>query len=393
MFFRCFFGTFVVMSSLYQILKKDSEQQGGADASLLGGASSSSVQKKRAKPSSTKKLQLAPGRSQDTLIATNEAPQKEGKLRVAPGRFVLAGSSAHLSTGTSPSPAVHLGGTGGGIGGMDSIDRNHWFGREEEPERDNTTSVASPDQDSLQEQASRPDEQPTSEEAFDATLAPDPEDARRNQIVEDAVEPLDVRVFRGMSRKRLILAIAVIALIAAGVGVALGIVLGKDDPQAVFETPSPTVTPSSAPTLAPTEVPTSDQFTHVSSLVESLFGYSLTDSQSPQFRAAQWMATTDEHVDYTTVTDARFAQRYALAVFYYATGGDTDWITSALFLTPTLHECDWNEKAGEGSDSVTRTVGIADCSFDNDGERFVRDIEFCKSSAIFKFFGCCQYHL
>lgn len=71
----------------------------------------------------------------------------------------------------------------------------------------------------------------------------------------------------------------------------------------------------------------------------------LQNEDSPQYRAARFLA--DESPVSLTIPaegedSSRFLQRYALAVFYYATGGD-DWENSWNFLS-NENECDWKER-------------------------------------------------
>jgi hypothetical protein len=50
----------------------------------------------------------------------------------------------------------------------------------------------------------------------------------------------------------------------------------------------------------------------------------LPDPSSPQYRAAQWLADADPFVREQGLrpSDAKFIQRYAVAVLYYSLGGD-----------------------------------------------------------------------
>jgi len=64
----------------------------------------------------------------------------------------------------------------------------------------------------------------------------------------------------------------------------------------------------------------------------------LTDSKSPQFQAAQWMADIDMHKVPLDVAPF-FKQRYALVLLWFATAGE-DWHRSVNFLTD-VHECEW----------------------------------------------------
>jgi len=66
-------------------------------------------------------------------------------------------------------------------------------------------------------------------------------------------------------------------------------------------------------------------------------GMSLQDPASPQSAALQWLRRPINE----GFSDARMLQRYALAVLYFATGGDTgNWITTSLWLTGS-NECLW----------------------------------------------------
>lgn len=69
-----------------------------------------------------------------------------------------------------------------------------------------------------------------------------------------------------------------------------------------------------------------------------------TVSDSPAFRAIDWMASVD--------TLPPTQQRYALVVLYYATGGE-EWWNQYGFLNATSHECsNWNGVSPlDGSDN------------------------------------------
>jgi len=63
----------------------------------------------------------------------------------------------------------------------------------------------------------------------------------------------------------------------------------------------------------------------------------LADTSSPQYQAFRWISRYDE---FGANTDSyNLVQRYALATFYYATGG-YDWSYDYNFLNET-HECNW----------------------------------------------------
>lgn len=76
---------------------------------------------------------------------------------------------------------------------------------------------------------------------------------------------------------------------------------------------------------------------------------------SPQYRASKWIA--DEDVLHLPIDYPTFVERYALAVFYFATGGP-NWPLHLGFLTERS-TCDWFH-IGFGADDKPRHVG-ANC--------------------------------
>jgi Leucine rich repeat/Leucine Rich Repeat len=78
--------------------------------------------------------------------------------------------------------------------------------------------------------------------------------------------------------------------------------------------------------------------------------FALGDPNSPQHRARQWMIDVDQLTDVIIQEGLnRIHQRYALATFYFATGGgDQLWNRTVLagekafnFINPTTSECEW----------------------------------------------------
>jgi hypothetical protein len=111
----------------------------------------------------------------------------------------------------------------------------------------------------------------------------------------------------------------------------------------------------------------------VAQAVESYFGTTLDDTTSPQYRAAQWIAEEDQLTTLPLDDLSGFAERYTMAVFYYATGGDSSWIRKANFLSPTLDTCSWFEdNPGSPGQTLLGIWGV-ECIL---GE--VAGIEFCK---------------
>ncbi|CAB9504613.1 LRR receptor-like serine threonine-protein kinase [Seminavis robusta] len=78
----------------------------------------------------------------------------------------------------------------------------------------------------------------------------------------------------------------------------------------------------------------------VMSLLPNFTVSELHYGQSPQKRAFKWII---EDPLFDNYTDHRILQRYALATFYYATGGGTKsyWYNEDHWLSYDHHECDW----------------------------------------------------
>jgi hypothetical protein len=106
---------------------------------------------------------------------------------------------------------------------------------------------------------------------------------------------------------------------------------------------SPAIPVTEAPVLSPApQPPTQPPISSVDALLQLLSGVSadggaaLRDPSSPQYRAMQWIRTPNNAGIYD---DRRFIQRYALAVLYYSTRGES-WSLSRSWLTGA-NECDW----------------------------------------------------
>lgn len=78
----------------------------------------------------------------------------------------------------------------------------------------------------------------------------------------------------------------------------------------------------------------------------------LHDWTAPQGRAFQWIVNEDARMIHAD--DPHLVQRYALAVFYFATGGD-NWHSGDLHWLSGVHECFWNKKV------KGRPMGVVDC--------------------------------
>ena len=111
---------------------------------------------------------------------------------------------------------------------------------------------------------------------------------------------------------------------------------------------SPTIAPvpsvqKGSSTATPTETPTWDpvkeaRLNEAVRLFSSWGRFELwNDSRTPQAKALYWWISD---TDWDLYSDDRKIQRYALAVFFFATEGTDSWTESVNWLT-TAHECTW----------------------------------------------------
>lgn len=140
------------------------------------------------------------------------------------------------------------------------------------------------------------------------------------------------------------------------------VVIVETDPPEPTSSPipaPPTTQPTTSfqPTSIPTALPTSEVFPLISTVLELLYDVyyeglelDLSDRNSPQAKAATWIIEEDQFV--LASADAlgadnldidfvyMFAERYSLAVLYFATNGN-EWTEQCNFLNPQTHVCDW----------------------------------------------------
>ena len=129
------------------------------------------------------------------------------------------------------------------------------------------------------------------------------------------------------------------------------------------------------------------------------------DTSSPQSKALSWLAEKDETLQLLSSTESgtggdgnntsnsttisinsRLATRYALAVLYYSTQGDTSWLDGSndndSFMSPFLHECDWKINITD-ADLKSRYGGVF-CDELNRVTQLLLGKHFCK-----KILVCC----
>jgi hypothetical protein len=104
---------------------------------------------------------------------------------------------------------------------------------------------------------------------------------------------------------------------------------------------SPISSPTAAPAVVAKKLKNVKDFVLVQQYSTSA---SFDDANSPQSRAANFMAQGDMEVP-TTDSTSQFAtykwmEEYALAVFYYTTGGPS-WISQSDFFNPNYQTCGW----------------------------------------------------
>mmetsp|Transcript_30596 Transcript_30596/g.72170 ORF Transcript_30596/g.72170 Transcript_30596/m.72170 type:complete len:697 (-) Transcript_30596:205-2295(-) len=121
-----------------------------------------------------------------------------------------------------------------------------------------------------------------------------------------------------------------------------------------------------------------DTEAHLKMILEKMSGVSvkplLVDPHTPQYHAAQFIANGDsKHLDFEGPDGWRTTQRYILAVFYYATGGQT-WTDKFNFMSSRDH-CEWNM---EFSTPNGRFLKGVQC--DDNGS--VRDIDLSNNNLV-----------
>lgn len=88
----------------------------------------------------------------------------------------------------------------------------------------------------------------------------------------------------------------------------------------------------------------------------------LEENDSPQKKAAKWIADQDPLNMPMPASNGyedayKFVQRYALAVLYFAWGGDEEWVFDYNFLSKK-DECDWNTDYKTSDSDQTFQLGV-----------------------------------
>jgi hypothetical protein len=164
----------------------------------------------------------------------------------------------------------------------------------------------------------------------------------------------------GGGNKTLIIGVVLLVVIAIVVGVVVGVSGGDDDddkdlgPLDIVPTAAPT-TPSPTPPTGPTEPKTDEEY-FLNLVTTWSGGAPLTDPQSPQSLALQWILEEDGFglTQYSKVLDIQ--QRYTMAVFYHSTKGQF-WSDRKLLL---------GYDEDETKNSVQRNLAVLDFLSDGD---------------------------
>jgi hypothetical protein len=145
-------------------------------------------------------------------------------------------------------------------------------------------------------------------------------------------------------------------------------------PTTEHPTDEPTLTQTLDPTARPTLPPTTSEPTAAAVMERFMNGlprYSLelasANASSPQAKALAWLQNDTQYNEYQNVH--RLNQRYALAVFYYSTNGDS-WKNNSGWLS-NASECTWYTTSISdefSSDLICGTsTRLRDLFFSNEG--------------------------
>lgn len=135
-------------------------------------------------------------------------------------------------------------------------------------------------------------------------------------------------------------------------------------------TPSPVFSPTKPPTRAPTveDLPRSERAVKYLTEFEIADQAALDDPNSPQAKATKWISDEDDFqidipdplkgVSGLSYSDSRFTERWALAVFYFSTGGEA-WRYNLKFMQPIDH-CEWFDRFVDPRGVIIRQ-GVTEC--------------------------------
>uniref|UniRef100_A0A7S4IL01 Uncharacterized protein n=1 Tax=Odontella aurita TaxID=265563 RepID=A0A7S4IL01_9STRA len=157
-------------------------------------------------------------------------------------------------------------------------------------------------------------------------------------------------------------AVATALLVGMAIALSVALRMRASSQSSSSSRPSP---PRSGPSPSP---PPSSRLESILKLASTVSNSEtlVEGSQSPQRKAAEWLANDDglRLALLPEIFSERIIQRYIVAVLYFSTGGTTSWRRQLNFLSES-HECDWSEKLeveerGGGSRVIDMGVSLCD---------------------------------
>ena len=141
--------------------------------------------------------------------------------------------------------------------------------------------------------------------------------------------------------------------------------------------PSPispaTIVPTSAAPISPT---VANELFALLSAASFDNGAALNDQSSAQFRAFEWLAA---NTNLTFYSDERKLARYALATFFYSTGGNDSWLDVDLWLSQD-NECDWFSRSRSSPCNTEGAFQDLELSYNNFQGSLPPEIGFLSNS-------------
>ena len=278
-----------------------------------------------------------------SLFGKKQFVEEDGELGDSQPRSSRRGSGQHSKSGASRTSR----------GGASRSSKGSWFVRQKRQEEDE--QVQYHDDDALS------DDDDDDEDPEQADKRSIPDKVMTHRFDDDIDKDEAVSTLGGISTREeqlityLSLAVCILVLvIIIGVVVVVVVLVGgrKDKKSDAKPTPgSPIGPPSNAapsPDIVSTYAPTPADIDPLQNMLRekslALDGAAaLFKIDSPQNKAYNWLSRNSNLNSYS---DAVKLQRYALATFYFSTGGDRSWGTSARtgWLSDTP-ECEWGSTA------------------------------------------------
>jgi len=123
-----------------------------------------------------------------------------------------------------------------------------------------------------------------------------------------------------------------------------------------------------------------DRYSKIREIVKSISSHNdLYNTSSPQARALDWIVYNDK-LNVSETNASWIQQRYIVTVLYFSTGGNSTWLETFQFLSPT-HECTWHDPStGKGMWCDLSTMNI-------------RKLYFGKLNIFIQFYTDCSFSI